>query len=210
MFIVSLKKSVLMTYLGVIFGIVAMSFAFTKMAFMEDADKMRYSLILLMLAGICDMFDGKIARMCKRTEEEKEFGIQIDSLADTVNFLALPVIIMLSLRMTSVFHIIVYILFILCGISRLGVFNCNADLDAPVEFYTGLPVTSTAIVYPLLGMLHGQIPENAFSTIYIVATAIMAVLFISKIKIPKFKHIAYYIVIPILAALVALLLLVIR
>ena len=209
MFIIGLKKSVLMTYLGVIFGIVSISFAFTKMAFVE-VEYMRYSLILLMFAGVCDMFDGKIARMCKRTEAEKEFGIQIDSLADTVNFLVLPVVIMLSLGMTSTIDILIYTLFILCGITRLGVFNCNADLDAPAEYYNGLPVTSSAIIYPLLGMFHRQVPENVFYTIYIVATAIMAVLFVTKIKIPKFKHIAYYIVIPILAVLVALLLILVK
>ena len=101
MFIINLKKSVIVTYLGIIFGIISMGFAFTKMAFAEVA-YIRYSLILLMLAGVCDMFDGKIARMCKRTEAEKEFGIQIDSLADTVNFVVLPVVIMLSLIETNI------------------------------------------------------------------------------------------------------------
>ena len=71
MFIISLKKSVIVTYLGVIFAMFSMYFAFTKMAFVE-VEYIRYSLILLMLSGICDMFDGKIARMCKRTEEEKQ------------------------------------------------------------------------------------------------------------------------------------------
>lgn len=209
MFIISLKKSVIITYLGIIFGIISMTFAFTKMAFAE-VEYIRYSLILLILAGICDMFDGKIARMCKRTEEEKEFGIQIDSLADTVNFLVLPVVIMLSLGMTSVFDVCIYILFIICGISRLGVFNCNANTDKPVEYYTGLPVTSTAIVYPILGLFHGQIPSNVFTTIYIIATMIIAILFIAKIKIPKFKKNAYYIIVPILAIFLTTLLLVVK
>ena len=91
MFIINLKKSVLVTYLGVIFGVISMYFAFSKMAF-SDTDYMRYSLVFLVLAGVCDMFDGKVARMCKRSKEEKEFGIQIDSLADTVNFVCLPVV----------------------------------------------------------------------------------------------------------------------
>ena len=181
MFIISFKKSVIITYLGVVFGIMSMAFAFSKIAFAE-VEYIRYSLILLIFAGICDMFDGKIARMCKRTEEEKEFGIQIDSLADTVNFVVLPIVIMLSLGMTSIFDICVYILFVICGISRLGVFNCNANVDGPVEYFTGLPVTSTAIIYPLLGMLHGQISEYMFSAVYIIATLLIAILFITKIK----------------------------
>lgn len=208
MFIINIKKSVLLTYLGVIFAVVSMYFAFTKMAFAE-VNYMRYSLVFLVLAGICDMFDGKVARMCKRTPEEKEFGVQIDSLADTVSFLVLPVVIMSSLGMTSIFEVIVYAMFILCGISRLAYFNCNASLDGPVKFYNGLPVTSTSIVYPVLGLLHGIVPESVFEIIYIVATIIIAMLFIIRIKIPKLKGIAY-IIIPILAILLVFLLLVIK
>ena len=208
MFIISLKKSVLVTYLGVIFGVIAMYFAFSKMAF-SDVSYMRYSLVFLVLAGVCDMFDGKVARMCKRTKEEKEFGIQIDSLADTINFVALPVVIMLSLGMTSVFEVIVYTLLVLAGISRLGYFNVHASLDDPVKYYNGLPVTSTAIIYPVLGLLHGQIPECTFELIYIIATLITALLFVVRIKVPKLKGIAY-VIIPILAAILTVLLLVIK
>ena len=190
MFIINLKKSVLVTFLGVIFAVISMYFAFIKMAFCE-VSYIRYSLVFLMLAGICDMFDGKVASMCKRTKEEKEFGIQIDSLADTVNFVVLPVVIMLSLGMTSIIDVVIYALFIICGISRLGYFNVNAKLDSPVKFYNGLPVTSTAIIY-------------------LITTLLTAILFVTRIKIPKFKGIAY-VIIPILAIVLAvLLLLVIR
>lgn len=208
MFIVKIHKSVLVTYLGIIFAVIAMYFSFTKMAFSEIS-YIRYSLVFLILAGICDMFDGKVARMCKRTEEEKNFGIQIDSLADTVNFVALPVIIMLSLGLSSIIDIIIYMIFILCGISRLGYFNVHASLDNPVKYYNGLPVTSTAIIYPILGLFHGQVSEDVFGLIYIIATLITAYLFVAKIKIPKFKDKAYAII-PVLAIILVILLLVIR
>lgn len=208
MFIIKLHKSVLLTYLGVIFGVISMYFAFIKMAFSEIS-YLRYSLIFLILAGVCDMFDGKVARMCKRTNQEKEFGIQIDSLADTVNFVCLPVIIMLSLGMHSIVDIIAYILLILCGISRLGFFNIIATTDEPVKYYSGLPVTTTAIIYPILGLLHGSIDEGAFRIIYIVATYLTAFLFVFNFKIPKFKGL-FYVIVPILALILVILLLVIR
>lgn len=208
MFIIKFNKSVIVTYLGVVFGIIAIYFAFSKMAF-ADIPYLRYSLIFLILAGICDMFDGKVARMCKRSEEEKEFGIQIDSLADTVNFLCVPIIIMLSLGMHNIIDVIVYILFVLCGISRLGYFNIIADKNGPVKAYNGLPVTSTAIIYPVIGLLHGIISNNTFNLLYIITTFITALLFIIKIKVPKFKGKAY-IIIPILAVLLITLLLVYR
>ena len=155
------------------------------------------------------MFDGKVARMCKRTEAEKEFGIQIDSLADTVNFVLLPVVIMLSLGMYSIIDIIVYTIFILCGISRLGFFNINATSDVPVKYYSGLPVTTTAIIYPVLGFLHGAIDERLFQIIYISATLLTAFLFVFKFKVPKFKG-WFYIIVPILALISIILLLVVR
>ena len=207
MFIIKFNKSVLITYLGVIFGIIGMYFAFSKVAF-EDIPYLRYSLICLVLAGICDMFDGKVARMCKRDKAEKEFGIQIDSLADTVNFLCLPVVIMMSLGMYSLIHILVYMSFILCGISRLAYFNTIADADNPVKYYSGMPVTCTAIIYPVLGLLHGLINNNIFNMIYIIATILIAILFILKIKVPKLKGIAY-VIIPILAIILLVMLLVI-
>ena len=207
MFIVKLHKSVLLTYLGVVFAMLSVYFAFTKMAFSEIS-YLRFSLIFLVLAGICDMFDGKVARMCKRTKEEKEFGIQIDSLADTFNFIALPVVIMLSLGMNSIIDLIIYTVFVLCGLSRLGYFNVHASLDNPVKYYSGLPVTSTAIIYPVIGLLHGQISESTFAIVYLVITLVTAILFVAKIKVPKFKGSAY-IIIPIIALILMFLLLVI-
>lgn len=205
MFIIKLNKSCLVTYLGIIFGVLSASFAFSKIAFSETSF-MRYSLAFLVLSGVCDMFDGKIARMCKRTKEEKEFGIQLDSLADTFNFLAVPVIIMLSLNMHSVFDILAFMLLILCGVARLAYFNVHAELDGPVKFYKGLPVTSTAIIYPLLGLFHGVISEELFIKIYLIATYLIAFLFVFNFKCPKLKG-AAYIIVPILAVLLIALLL---
>ena len=49
-------------------------------------------MFLLLLCGLCDAFDGKVARIKKnRTERECKFGIQIDSLSDIVAFGVLPV-----------------------------------------------------------------------------------------------------------------------
>ena len=51
------------------------------------------ALLCLMGAGFCDMFDGKIASTRPRTQQEKRFGIQIDSLSDLVCFGVLPAVI---------------------------------------------------------------------------------------------------------------------
>lgn len=207
MFFAKFNKTCLITYIGVIFGVLSMYFSFTKMI-MSDVCYVRYSLCCLVIAGVCDMFDGKFARSFERTEEEKEFGVQLDSLADTFCFIAAPVVFMLSLGMNSVIDVIAYCLFTLCGISRLGYFNINADLDTVIKTYRGLPVTSTAIFYPLLGMLHTFVNLSTFQIIYLIATFIIATLFVVNIKVPKLKGNAY-IIIPILAAILVVLLLVV-
>ena len=66
--------SVILTYIGLasaVYGMVqAMSY------------NPRVAILCLMVCGLCDAFDGAIARTCKRTEDEKSFGMQIDSLCD--------------------------------------------------------------------------------------------------------------------------------
>lgn len=45
----------------------------------------------LLFCGLCDAFDGKVARTKNnRTELERNFGIQVDSLSDLVAFGVLP------------------------------------------------------------------------------------------------------------------------
>ncbi|MGM9835069.1 MAG: CDP-alcohol phosphatidyltransferase family protein [Bacilli bacterium] len=197
------KKSCLITYFGIIFGVLSVWYAFNKCAF-NEVNVVKYTLICLMLSGICDMFDGKFARMCKRSKEEKEFGIQLDSLADTFCFLAVPIVIMLAIGMNNWYHIIVYSYFIICGVTRLGWFNVNADSNKPVDYFTGIPVTSTAIIYPLVGLLHTLVSEGIFEIILIVITLLIGFLFNFKIKIPKFKGNWYYILMPILAIILAI------
>ena len=82
--------TVLATYLSLAFGVSGI------LAAMNDSP---YSALLcLMVSGLLDAFDGRIARTKKnRTEQEKRFGIQIDSLNDVVCFGVLPGVIGASL-----------------------------------------------------------------------------------------------------------------
>lgn len=207
MFFAKFNKSCLITYIGVLFGVLAMYFAFSKMAFSETT-YVRYSLACLVISGICDMFDGKFARLFKRNDEEKQFGVELDSLADTFCFLAVPIVFMMSLNMLHIWDVIAYVIFILCGVSRLGYFNVvSADKEKAIKTYQGLPVTSTAIIYPLVGLLHTVVSACVFNYIYLGVTLLVSLLMVVNIKIPKLKGVAY-IIIPILAALLITLLLI--
>ena len=195
MFIGKYNKSIILTYLGVAFGIVGMNFALQN--------NIRYCMICLVLAGVCDLFDGKVARMCKRTEDEKLFGIEIDALADMVNFVTFPCIIGYSLGLNAWYNILGYILLVLAGITRLGFFNISVfttNISEPVNSYKGLPVTSTSIIVPFLWVVCEFLLKINFSLIFPYMTYIIALLFVLNFSIPKFKGKAY-----IVLAIIALL-----
>ena len=84
--------------------------------------KIWYAVVGLALCGVCDMFDGKIARATKRTKDAEVFGIQIDSLCDLVSFGVLPSAIGHAMGITGA-AMGVLMFYTLCAVIRLGYFN---------------------------------------------------------------------------------------
>lgn len=118
------------------------------------------ALLCLLTSGVCDMFDGKIARTRKQsTEAEKRFGIQIDSLCDVICFGVLPAAIGVSLAPThpaaKAAVWVVCALFVLCGLIRLAYFNVTEETRQATEtgrrtHYMGVPITTSAVVFPMV------------------------------------------------------------
>ena len=179
------NKSVILTYAGLILAVLGMFLAFTQ-------EKINYAFCCLMVAGICDLFDGMVARRCKRTEEEKKFGIELDSIVDTMSFIALPICIFISMGLVQVWDVIIFMLFAIAGVARLAYFNIDtADSEKAIKYYTGLPVTYTALIFPLLYLLKLPLEENIFLWIVRCAIVIVSVLQVLKIKVVKPKGVWY-------------------
>ncbi len=175
------NKTVILSYIGLAISILGIFLIYKGV-------ETKYILICLMVSGICDLFDGTVARRCKRTEEEKLFGVELDSLIDVVNFLVFPVIILLSLGIDSWYSILVYILYILFGIVRLAHFNITTEnMDIPRKYYEGLPVTYASLLFPTIYLLSYLLKQDIFNIIYLISTFIISILFIIRIKIPKPK-----------------------
>lgn len=86
------------------------------------------AVLCLALSGLCDMFDGKIARTKKdRTEIEKRFGIQIDSLCDIVCFGVGPAIICYCMGMNGIVGVLILMFYVLAGLIRLAWFNVTEE-----------------------------------------------------------------------------------
>ena len=153
----------------------------------------KVAILCLALSGLCDMFDGKIARTKKnRTEDEKKFGIQIDSLCDMVCFGAFPILLAYSLGMRGPIGIVILAWYGMNGVVRLGYFNvCETKRQEETEevrkYYSGLPITSIAVVLPLVFVLH-TVLRNHFAVALHVAMLVVGTLFVTNIQVKKTRN----------------------
>lgn len=185
MFIGFYGASVLLTYIGLAFSVTGMVLAFLG--------HIPAAVMCLILAGVCDMFDGTVARACKRSDLEKKFGIQIDSLVDTVSFGVFPIILGISMGFTSKLNILIYIIYGLAAVIRLAYFNVlteektvfNKKKKEKVSYYFGLPVTSIAIILPFTYNLNIFMHPRVFVKAYPLVMLMTAILFVLNIKIKK-------------------------
>ena len=143
-----------------------------------------------MVSGICDAFDGKVARTKERCRQEERFGIQLDSLSDIVCFGVLPTVIGYTLGMRHWWYILVFFFYVGMALTRLAFFNVTEE-DRQDEAtgerrkeYTGLPVTSAAIIIPALYIL-GYFFEMEFEIVYAAVLLITGLLFVLNFKVRK-------------------------
>lgn len=139
--------TVILTYLGMLSSFLGLSFAI--------GGNIQWALLCLMVSGVCDMFDGKVASTMERTEREKRFGIQIDSLSDLVCFGVLPAVIVYVLAGRGPVSLCAGAAYLLCALIRLAWFNVDEEerqtrSTGAREVYLGLPVTTAALLLPLL------------------------------------------------------------
>ena len=171
--------TVILTYVGVCFGMLGI--------YAAAYGDIRGAMICLLASGFCDLFDGRIARTKQRTDQEKRFGIQIDSLADLVDFGALPAVIGFQLGLEG-FRAFLLCLYVLAALIRLAYFNVQeimrSEEDGKRTHYTGLPVTAAAIVMPVFALLHA-IPFVKTLYVYPLSMLLVSFLFVSRLKVKK-------------------------
>ena len=170
-------------------------------------------MFFLMFCGLCDAFDGKVARTKKsRTEQMKQFGIQIDSLSDLVAFGVLPACIGIAMLRSSIefsifpqfkfLHLedkstvikviltIIAVFYSLAAMIRLAYFNVLEEERQKTEgggvnkTYVGLPVTSAALVFPTILLIHIFCSAD-LTLLYFIFLFIVGFLFVADIRIKK-------------------------
>ena len=175
--------TVILTYISVISAVVGMIFA--------HQGSFGGAMLCLFLSGFCDAFDGTVARSKKnRTEDEKAFGIQLDSLCDVVSFGVAPAFACYCMGVTSVPGMVILCVYVVCAVIRLAFFNVQEAKRQQVEegcnkYYRGLPVTSSAIIFPVFYLLRPLLPAKLFAVLLHVLCGLIAFLFVLDFRVKK-------------------------
>ena len=196
--------TVILTYISTISGVVGIIVTMTGIGHPYCGT------LFLMLSGLLDGFDGKVARTKKdRTEMEKEFGIQIDSLSDLICFGILPASIGIAqLRVSGIltdlgrnaekpdhYSLVLLLIsiaafYVLAALIRLAYFNATTDERAEEakikgkSYFTGLPVTTAALIFPLTLVIH-WFTKADLTIFYFWLMFIVALMFVGGFKVPK-------------------------
>jgi CDP-diacylglycerol--serine O-phosphatidyltransferase len=117
-----------------------------------------FAIILAWIGGAFDIFDGKIARKYKLSNE---FGVQLDSFADFLSFVLVPVFLIFQASYATNLHgftlilaAIISIYYVISGLRRLIHFNLNTDAGEVDNYFTGVPTPLGAILLWLVYLLN--------------------------------------------------------
>ena len=175
--------TVILTYLSVVSSVIGMIFAHKGI--------FSAAMLCLFLSGFCDAFDGTVARSKKdRTEDEKAFGIQLDSLCDVISFGAAPAFVCYCMGVKTPVGIVILCTYVICAVIRLAFFNVQEAKRQQVEegcnkYYRGLPVTASSLIFPAVSLLRPILPGRMFVAVLYVLCALVAFLFVLDFQVKK-------------------------
>lgn len=152
------------------------------------------AVIAIIFAAFLDGFDGRVARWFKTSSQ---FGVELDSLADSISFGVAPAFVLFFFSANSIksFGWVVAILFAVCCVLRLARYNTMTnDKNLPdywTFFFTGIPAPGGALL-ALSPLLFFLATENEIFTSPLFSIAFMLLvgfLMISRIPTLSLKKI---------------------
>ncbi len=148
--------------------------------------------IALLWALFCDWFDGPLARrMIDRTDDDRAFGAQLDSLADIVCSGVAPAVLLICIGDFAPWFLPGALLLVVAGVIRLAHFNVFGHNDGA---YSGLPIDSNIIVVTALFPFRELMGHVTFSWVLYVAVVTLAILNVAPFRMPKLGGGWYYVV----------------
>jgi CDP-diacylglycerol--serine O-phosphatidyltransferase len=133
------------------------------------------SALLLFLAVVFDVLDGKIAGLL---HQKNIFGKQIDSMSDLVSFGVAPALLFYSLSSPGILGILAALFFVTCGMLRLARYNISEGTG-----FEGIPITVNGVLFPVLFLLFSSFPQSL--TYWPMVFLIQGFLMISTFKLSR-------------------------
>lgn len=149
------------------------------------------AMIGLTWAVFFDWSDGNIARRMKsRTDKQRLFGGQLDSLIDIVSFGVGPAVVLLSYGDFSLWYLPGAFIIVAAGVLRLSYFNVYGLVEK--TRYQGLAIDNNGIFLVLFFVLNNLISVSVFTSLLYVLIVTLAALNVSSIRTPKLSGGGWY------------------
>lgn len=135
--------------------------------------------IFILLAGIFDRYDGKIARFLN---VDNDLGKELDSLCDLVSFGVAPSILIFNIYNFAGLGYIGYfmvLVFPVAGAYRLAKYNIT-DFDG---VFSGIPITITGTFLAVYALFMFNKASNLGPTMFLMV--VLSYLMVSKLKFKK-------------------------
>nr|WP_229519084.1 CDP-diacylglycerol--serine O-phosphatidyltransferase [Massilia rhizosphaerae] len=159
-----------------------------------DPSDYRLAAILLVLAGIFDALDGFVARA---TNTQSAFGVQLDSIADVMNFGCAPGLLLYCYgfaQMGAAHPTLVRMgglacfVFVACGALRLARFNVMVGKTDP-RYFVGMPITAgAACVAAVVVAWPDPVADMAGAFLVMLLMVAVGTLMVSTIRFPSSKQ----------------------
>jgi len=165
-----------------------------------DADnyvsQINFALIFILLACVCDLFDGRVARW---GGAESPFGREFDSLADLISFGVAPAFLVHRIVLRDVFvqhpelGWFIASIYLICGAFRLARFNVlSTYASSGSKDFVGFPIPSAAALVASLTLFIMWVEEKDFTVGYLryalpVLMLFLSWMMVSQVRYPSFK-----------------------
>lgn len=167
-------------------------------------DVIRWALFFILLACICDLLDGRVARM---GGYESPFGREFDSIADIVSFGVAPAFLVHRIVLADVFKAypqmgwFIASVYLICGAFRLARFNCLATRDnsGGGKEFLGFPIPAAAGLVASLTLFllwaedhdYRKFRESNLRYALPVLLVFLSLMMVSTVKYPTFKRLDF-------------------
>ena len=153
-------------------------------------DRWEAAIIAIVIAGVFDGLDGRIARMLGQTSK---FGAELDSLSDFLSFGVAPAVVIYfwSLHVVGPIGWAAIMLFSVCCALRLARFNTKLeDPNKPSwsnKFFTGVPAPAAAGLALLPMMISFGLETTIFRSAAITGVVLVAVAALMVSQLPTYS-----------------------